>query len=237
MRLDHPFLKISGVLYLGLMTNVLIAATALPLLIVLMTTDPRHTWPAVAVCAVLAVPALPAAFKVFALHSDEGERAVVRPFFRAWWGNLRRSLLIGAMLVGAVTVLAVDIVWVMRHDAATGSQVGAIAVPIFAILIVLSLFAGLGALVGILERPDASLFRLLKAALYLMLRRWYLALVSLACGGVFVLILAERPALGMGVVATPLLYLVWANTRHTLKPILPAAVTSGPHGELAAQRA
>lgn len=226
MRLDHPFLKISGVLYLGLMTNMLVALTSLPLLVMLMTTDPQRTWPWVAVCAALAVPALPAAFAVFTLYSDEGERSVIQPFFRAWWRHLRRSLAIGTMTVGAVTVLAVDIVWVMRHDAASGSQVGALAVPVLAILIVLCLFTGLGALVGILERPDASLFRLLKAALYLMLRRWYLALVSLACGGVFVLILAERPALGVGVVAAPLLYLVWANTRHTLKPILLPTATA-----------
>lgn len=224
MRHDHPFLKISGVLYLGLMTNMLVALTSLPLLIVVMTTNPQRTWPWVALCAILAVPALPAAFQVFALYSDEGERAVIRPFFVAWRRNLGRSLAIGAMLVGAVTILAVDIVWVMRHDATSGSQIGALAVPIFAILIVLCLFAGLGALVGLLDRPDAPLFDLLKASLYLMLRRWYLSLVSLAGGGVLIAIFAERPALGVGAVAAPLLYLVWANTRHALKPILlPAA--------------
>lgn len=212
----HPFLKVSGVAYLGLMTNLLLVASSLPLVVLLLLTDPTVSWPLLAVAAVLAAPGLPAAFAVFSAHAD-GESAVVRPFLRAWRRHALRALLLGAATVSAVVVLAVDVAWASR------SQFGAVATPVAALLGGLALAASLGATVAITERPDVSLGRLLKASLYLMVRRWYLTVVSLAAAGVLVAIIAERPAIGLGVAVAPLLYVVWANTRYTLRPILPAS--------------
>jgi hypothetical protein len=38
----------------------------------------------------------------------------------------------------------------------------------------------------------------------------------------FEALLAARPAIAIGVAASPLLYIVWANSRFTLNPALPA---------------
>lgn len=230
MNHDHLFLRISGVLYLGLMTNLMLTVTSLPLLVVLLAMDPRTAWALVAATAALAAPSLPAAFTVFRDHFVMGERAVVRPYLRAWVKHLRRGLVIGVASVALVTVLAVDIMWVWGYDAANGTGLGAVAVPAFGVIIALTLMLTLGALCAVVERPDASLPRLLKAALYLMVRRWYLSLISLAGGVVFMLVLAERPAIGMGILATPLLYVAWANTRRALTPILTVTAPLVPSG-------
>ncbi|TRY17890.1 DUF624 domain-containing protein [Tessaracoccus rhinocerotis] len=211
---NHLFLKVSGVIYLALMTNFLMVATSLPLVVLLLATDPTGTWPFVAVAAVAAAPSLPATFSTFARYSDAGDVAVVRNYFRAWRRHAVRAWQIGALTVALCTVLAVDIAWAFGHE------VGAVAIPVFATLIALVAGVALGGLVAVTERPELRLAALARAATFLMAKRWYLTLMSLAAFVVLLAITAERPAIGLGVVAAPLLYLVWANTRFTLRPIL-----------------
>lgn len=214
MAHNHLFWRMSTVLYLGLMTNLLLALSSLPLVILSVATDPRETWLLLAGAAVLAAPGLPAAFAVFANHADSGDSSVVGTFVRAWWRHAPRALLVGGVTVALAVILAVDIAW------AYGRPVGAVAIPVLATLIVLVAAAGLGCLVAATERRDTGLPKLVGAATYLMTRRWYLTLVSLACAVVLATIVAQSPALGLGVTAAPLLYLVWTNTRFTLRPIL-----------------
>ena len=70
---------IAGV-YVGLMTNLLVVLAALPFVVLLMTTDPARTWPALALTAPLCAPATAAACRVFARFSDDGHVTVVRTF-------------------------------------------------------------------------------------------------------------------------------------------------------------
>jgi len=72
------------------------------------------------------------------------------------------------------------------------------------------------------ERPRARVRDLLRAALYLAARRWYLTVVSLLVLGLLCTLIAARPALGLGLAAAPLLYVVWANSRYALLPVLEA---------------
>lgn len=211
---DHLYLRVFGLLYLGLMTNLLLVLTGLPLVAVLLMTDPTQTWPLVAGAVVLASPGLPAAFTVFARYSQHRDIAVARNYFGGWRRHGRRALIIGGLTVAVAVVLAVDIVWAFGH------QIGAVAIPVFGTLIVLVVGTGLGWLAAATERPEQGLWGLAKAAVYLMTRRWYLTLVSLACFLVLAVITIQSPALGLGIAAAPLLYIVWANTRHTLRPIL-----------------
>ena len=54
-RVSHStWAAILGVLHLGLMVNLLVLLTALPLMLLLFTTDPALSWPLVAVAAPLA---------------------------------------------------------------------------------------------------------------------------------------------------------------------------------------
>ena len=63
----------------------------------------------------------------------------------------------------------------------------------------------------------------LRGCLYLAVRRWYLTLVSLVVLALLEALLATRPAIALGLAAAPLLYVVWANSRYTLRVALEPA--------------
>ena len=210
----HLFQRVSSLLYVGLATNLLLAVSSLPLLAVVIGLDPTQALLPLSIATVLAMPGLPAVFEVFRRYSDEGSVDVVRTFLRAWRRHLRRSLQIGLLAVIAVAVFAIDIVWAWRQP------FGAIAVPLLGIGVALTAVVTLGCLVAVVDRPDASLRDVAQAAGYLMLRRWYLTALSTVAVAALYALIAQQPALGIGIAAAPLLYLVWANTRHALTPIL-----------------
>ena len=91
-----------GSLLIG--TNAMLVVGTLPLLVLLVSTDPRSSWPALALAAVLATPAVTAAFAVFHAYSQRRSTEVLRTFWRAWLRHLRRSLAVGGIVVGAAVV-------------------------------------------------------------------------------------------------------------------------------------
>jgi uncharacterized membrane protein YesL len=217
MRPKHEtFNQVFGTAYVVLMTNLLLVVACLPFVVALFVTDPTRSWPLLALVAPLCAPALAAAFVVFAEFSADGTITVVRTFASAWRSRLRPATAIGALAIGALVVLGVDgrAVWT--------SRLGAIAIPVIVTLAVLVLSTATLALVGIAERPGVQLRGLLRAALYLAVRRWYLTLVSLFALGLLLMLVAARPAVGLGLGAAPLLYVVWANSRYALRPALDA---------------
>ena len=215
MRPSHEtYNQVFGTAYVVLMTNVLLVIAGLPFVVGLMVTDPVRSWPLLALVAPLSAPALAAAFAGFAAFSAEGSTTVVRTFAAAWRSLFRRSATIGALATGALVVLGVD------ARVAWGSSAGAVALPVLATLAVLVVSTTTLALVGVVERPRARLRDLLRAALYLSVRRWYLTAVSLVALALLVAVVAARPALGLGLAAAPLLYVVWANSRYALRPAL-----------------
>jgi len=70
------------------------------------------------------------------------------------------------------------------------------------------------------ERPTARLRDAGRASVYLAVRRWYFTGVSLVVLVLLVQVVAQKPALGLGILATPLLYVVWAGSRYSLRPAL-----------------
>jgi len=214
-RVSHEtYSQVFDTAYVVLMTNALLAVACLPILAVALVTDPRTSWPLLALLAPTCAPALVGAFAVFGTFSADGTTSVVRTFAAAWRRRLRPSLAVGALAVGAVVVLGVDVraVW--------GSRVGAVAIPVFVVLAALALAATTLALVGLVECTDLRVRDLLRAALYLGVRRWYLSAASLIVLGLLVTMVGTRPALGVGLAAAPLLYAVWANSRFALRPLL-----------------
>jgi len=218
----HTYNQVFGTAYVALMTNFLLVIACLPFVIGLIATDPMKSWPILALVAPLCAPALCAAFVVFAAFSVDGTTAVVRTFVVAWRSVARRALTIGAAVTGALVVLGVD----MR--AVWESRLGAVAIPVLAILAVLVFATGMLALVAVAELPVARIRDLLRAALYLGVRRWYLTVFSLLVLGLLTALVAARPALGLGLGAAPLLYVVWANSRYALLPVLGPADAASP---------
>ncbi|MGV8964994.1 MAG: DUF624 domain-containing protein [Cellulomonas sp.] len=217
MRPKHEtFNLVFDIAYVALMTNLLLVVGCLPFVVGLVVTDPTRSWPLLALVAPLSVPALAAAFAVFAELSAQGSTTVVRTFVAAWRRLFRRGVTIGALATAALVVLGVDarMVWPQR--------LGAIAIPVLVTLAVLVVSTTTLALVGVVERPRARLLDLLRAGSYLAVRRWYLTFVSLGALTLLAMLVAARPALGLGLAAAPLLYVVWANSRYALRPALDA---------------
>ena len=210
----ETFNQVFDTAYLVLMTNLLLVIACLPFVAGLIVTDPTRSWPVLALVAPWCAPALAATFAVFAGFSADGTTTVVRTFAAAWRSLFRRAATIGALTVGALVVLGVD------GRAVWPSPVGAVAVPVIVTLAVLVISTATLALVGVVERPEVRVRDILRAALYLAVRRWYLTAVSLSVLALLAMLVAARPALGLGLGAAPLLYVVWANSRYTLSPAL-----------------
>lgn len=216
-RFNHEsYATIFSVVYLGLVTNALLVVALLPLLAVLAVTDPAQSWPLLAALVPpLVTPALAAAFTVFSSYSKDSTIGVIRTFVAAWRATYRRALALGAAVTGAVVVLAVDIVW------ARGTALGGVAVPVLAVLALLAVATGLLGLATVAEAPAARLRDVLRVSVYFAVRRWYLTAVSFVAVGLLLAAFAAKPAFALGLAAAPLLYVAWANSRYSLRPVLP----------------
>lgn len=215
-RLSHnTWSTIIGVAYLGLMTNLLLIVGCLPLVALLITTNPAYSWPFIAAAAALTGPAVAAAFATFKA-SSHGETAVIRTFVRAWKATAWKAFAISGAGALLIVIAFVDV----KMLAATTLSV--VVVPALLLVAVLAFATGLLALVALSEEPRALLRDILKASLYLGLRRWFITIVTLAAIGMQAALFANMPALALGITAAPALYIAWANSRYTLRPVLEA---------------
>jgi len=213
-RISHAlYSNVFGIAYLGLILNALLAITCLPMIALLVTTDPARSWPLLAFAAPFCAPALTAAFAAFRAHSEKGE-SPARAFCAGWRATWRRALGLGAVVTAAVVVMLVDVRFF------SDSAFAVVTVPLLAVLCVIVAAMGIVALVAISEAPRARLRDILQASVYLSLRRWYLSAVSLAALATQVMLFTSLPAVALGLTAAPALYLAWANARYTLRPVL-----------------
>jgi uncharacterized membrane protein YesL len=215
MRLrPEVFTAITGMVYAALLSNLLLVIGCAPLVVGLLVTDPARSWPLLALVAPLCGPALVGVFAVMTGFGGSDRRGVLRTFGSAWRAAFRRATVLCVLATLALVVLGVDVAW------AWGRTVGAVAIPVLVTLMVLVVATTILTLVVLAERPTVRLRDALRASLYLGVRRWYLTGVSLVVLVLLVQVVALKPALGLGLVATPLLYLVWAGSRYSLRPAL-----------------
>ncbi|WP_129337908.1 ferredoxin-NADPH reductase [Cellulomonas endophytica] len=216
-RIDHEtVLHATGLLHVGLATNLALAVALAPLLVLLaMVPDPTLGWPALVLLAgALAAPAFAGVAAVFAAVAADGPTTVLRTFARAWAGGLRRTVPLGLAAGAVLVVVGVDAV------ALAGTDLGAATLPLLVVVGALAVAVAVLALVALAERPAARVREVLRAAVWLAVRRWPFTLLSLVALLALAAAVATRPALGLGLAASPLLYVVWANSRWTLRPVL-----------------
>jgi len=213
-RISHSTIAtIIGVVYLALITNLLLIAACLPFIVLLVTTDPMLSWPLLAITAPFCAPGLTAAFTAFRENSAGG-LSPVRAFVAGWRATWRRSLALGLIVTGVAVVLLVDVRFF------SDSPLSVVVVPALGVLTALTASVALVGLVAISEAPKARLLDVVKAAAYLALRRWYFTAVSIAVLAIQAALFASIPAIALGITAAPALYLAWANSRFTLRPVL-----------------
>lgn len=211
------FLAVSGLLYSMLMTNFLLALTCAPVWILALVVDLRTSWLALALSAILLAPALAGAYAVFRDYSINGSVTAVRTFFRAWWSSWRRVGLPGLAFQFFFFVLGVDL-YVM-----TLWGYGMLALPLTVMLVSVGGLTAMVGWVGLLARLDLRRRQVFKASLYLAIRHPGWSLLSLVVLGLLASIIWVKPAIGLGLLIAPGLYVVWGNSRRTLTSILPAS--------------
>lgn len=212
---QRAFETVTGMAYVILMTNILVGVPVLPIVLLYATTDLGFSWHALLVLMPFVAPLFAAAFGVMTRFSDTGQTAVIRTFIATLRATFRPALIVGvtATAVLAIVIIDVGIVWESRW--------GALVIPILATIGVVTLITSLTVLVALAVEPEARLRLAWKASLALAVRRWYLSALSLVVLSVFAGFAIQQPALGLGLALTPALYLVWANARYSLRPVLP----------------
>src|SRR5699024_10956224 len=173
-------------------TNAFLTMMSLPLIIVLITTDPLQSWPLLALTAVLAAPALAGAFGAFRSYSVDKDGAIAHAFMLTWRQLFWRSLLFGVISVGALVIAGVDFVAAQHLPSAGGS------IPLVTVFASLSNVAALLGLVASVERAESWIWVARKVGLYFGVRRWYLTLVSALALVSLAALFLILPALGLG---------------------------------------
>lgn len=205
--------SIIGMLYLGLIVNLLLLIACLPLVVLLVTTDPAMSWPMLALAAPLCAPGIAAAFRAFREHGDGG-LGPIRAFAAGLRDTWRPALVVGVAVIAVVAVALVDVRMLSAAPAAV------FVVPLLGVLAVLAVAIGILALVAIAEVPRARLRDVFRASAVLGIRRWYLTAASLVALVVQAGVFSAAPAIGLGITASAILFFVWTNSRFTLRPVL-----------------
>jgi|GEM_PF-1994248 len=209
------FLSITGLIYVMLMTNFMIALTCLPVWVLAVLVDIRVSWLWLAITSILAAPALAGAYAVFKEHSLNRGTAAIRTFFRAWWSSWRRIGPVGLAFQGYFLVVGLDY-YAMRlwgYDR--------YVLPLAVVLVALGTVTAMVAWVGLADRPDLTRRNVLKISLYLAVRKGGWSILTVVVLVVIAMVVWVQLAIGLGVVMAPGLYVVWGNSRRTLLTILP----------------
>ncbi|MGW4897035.1 hypothetical protein ACWEQL_32960 [Kitasatospora sp. NPDC004240] len=212
-----PYETVFSTVYAGLRVNLCLAVATLPVVAAAAVTASRPAaWPLLAALSVLCGPALTGAFGAFEAMGDDPQRTG-RAFWHAYRTGFTRSVATAAAGAAGVVVLAADL------RLAVGTAFGPVT-PLLVLLLALVVSVTTAVLAA--GRPLPG--RLVLAAAYLSLRRWYLTLANLAVLGTLLAVIAVRPVPGLLLLPAPALYVLWANARHTLAPLTAGPVTATP---------
>ena len=215
------FLAISGIFYVMLMTNILIAITAAPFWFFAVFADVREVWPWAGLTSILLAPALAGAYAVFRAFFLETSSTVIRTYFSAWWTSWKQLWPLALFFSGFFFVVAADL-WAMNEWG-----YGAVALPVAAVLSIVGLATAAVTWVGVAARPDLDRLAIVKASLYLAIRKAGWSVFSVAILVMIACITWVKPAIGLGLVMCPGLCVVWSNSRKIFADYLPESELLG----------
>lgn len=229
---------IAAFLFGALRLNAMLTLGALPLvLLCVLAANPLSATPALILALYLAMPIVTVAFCAFrdapvfhaggASRTADGaehswwdgftEQEMLRPALRALRATAPKVLLATALPMGAALVLVVDAQW------ALGQSWGVMVAPALLIGALLGLMTSLGVSVLISERAEARTHVLVRTAGYAALRSFPFTVLSLLILGIGLLGLIWQPILCWALASSLILYVVWANTRWSIRPVLRAS--------------
>jgi hypothetical protein len=209
----QTFDLIFGYVYTGLAVNLSMVVANAPLAAaVALVREPAMAWPFFLLLSPTLAPSVAAAFAAFEALG-RGEPSPFAAFWRGWVRSLKPALGVGVALGALVLLVGLDLA------TTAGTPAGALLAPVLVLAVALGVAMSLLVLSGLAsrERPeDAPLGALVRASVYLALRRAPISLLSLAAvAGACVFVLAQ-PVLGALLGVAPLLFVAFGNSRATL---------------------
>jgi len=98
----------------------------------------------------------------------------------------------------------------------------AVALPLAIVLMAVGIATACVAWVGFFSRPDLRRRFVVRGSVYLAVRHPGRSLVTLIALGVVAVAVWVQPIVGLGIVAAPALYVVWADSQYIFAQYLPA---------------
>lgn len=209
--------------YAFLATNMLLALANAPLVFFLaVVANPAASWPFFLALSVTVLPSLAGAFAVFAaIQGASGKDAQpFKTFFLAYGRGLRTSVPTSLVAVGIVGILLADVAFL------GASKTGALLVPLLVVMAVLAVVTAVATIAGAVMLPQARLRDLVRAALFLAVKRWYLSLAAIVLLGLIAALTLVQPVMGIALAPAPLLFVVWSNASFAISAALAAPSAS-----------
>jgi uncharacterized membrane protein YesL len=204
-----------NVLYLGITLNLCLALTCAPVWILATLVPLRNAWPWLTLAAILLAPGLAGAYAVFRAYRLDGTVTVPTTYGRAWARSWRRVWAPGVCLVAYLLVIALDLYVMGRWGHAK------VALPVAVILAAMGLATACIAWIGLTTRPELARWDVVRASMYLAVRQPGRSLAILIALAVLAIAVWVQPVIGLGIVASPALFVVWTNAQHAFARFLP----------------
>jgi uncharacterized membrane protein YesL len=214
----ETFESMFGLVYTGLMVNVALVLANLPLaFFVFAVPDPLSSWPFFLLLSLTLAPSVAGAFGCFRAMKDDGPPRPLLAFWRSYRRNVLRSFVVGTAAGAVVAIVLLDL-------AVLGSNPFApLIAPTFFVLGLSALAVTIVALAAFALYPQASAWPIVKASVYLAIKRWYFSVMALVLVGLIAAAVLLQPILGAFLAPSLLLFAVWSNAHFSFVRLVEAA--------------
>jgi len=207
-----------GLVYTGLMVNVALIFANLPLAFFLFAVpDPLSSWPFFLLLSLTLAPSAAGAFGCFRAMQDDGPPRPLHAFWRSYRRNLVRSFVVGLAAGAVVAVVLLDLAMFASNPLAP------LIAPTFFVLGITALAVAIVALAGFALYGQASAWAVVKASVYLAIKRWYFSAMALVLIGLIAAAVLLQPILGAFLAPSLLLFAVWSNAHFSFVKLVEAA--------------
>jgi Protein of unknown function, DUF624. len=212
------FETVFGFVYTALTVNASLVAANLPLAVMLLLVpNPLASWPLFLVLTLTLAPSLVGAFAAFRAMGEDAPTRPVQALWRGYRAGFARAGLLGAATAAIVGVTMADL------TVFAGTIWAPLLGPTLLVLALTSVAVALLTLAGFALYPQVSARAIVKASVYLAVRRWYFSVMALALVGLTLAAVLVQPVLGAALVPSVLLFAVWSNAHFSFTRLVEAA--------------
>lgn len=212
------FEAVFGYVYTALAINAALIATNLPLAVaLLLVPDPLISWPLFLLLSLTLAPSVAGAFAAMRAMRDDGPPRPLAEFWRGYRWAAWRSLVVGVATAAIVGVTLADL------TAFAGTIWAPLLGPTLIVVAATSLAIAVVTLAGFALYPQVSARAIVKASIYLAIKRWYFSVMALALVGLSLAAVLVQPVFGAAFVPSVLLFAVWGNAHFSFTRLVEAA--------------